>query len=78
MILELGPIFGVAGVVEAVEHLEHFLSVAEGETAVHAVAVGVVDGRANEIVLEKVFGHAGGVGAKDAVGLEEEEVFVRS
>lgn len=76
LIFEPGSVLRVAGEIVAVEHLEHFLAVAEGQAAVHAVAEFGVDGCADKVVLEEVFDHAPGVGAEDAVALEEEEVFV--
>lgn len=74
LILPFGFVCRVACVVEQVENFKDPFTISERETAVHAVTVRAVDGRADEIVWEEVFDHARGVGAEDAVGLEEEDV----
>lgn len=71
-------VFEPVGVVVVPQDLEHLLSRAEGQAAVVAQIVSKVggDGGADKVILQELFDAMGGVGAEDAVGLEEENMLL--
>ena len=78
LVFKFGFIVGIPCVIEVIEYLEHSFAVAQGKTAVHAVAVRTVYGCADEVVLKEVFDHVWRIGAQDTIRLEEKEVSGRS
>lgn len=78
LVLEFGLVFGITRVIEVVQDFENPFTVAQGQPAVHAIAVCGIYGRTDEVIVEEVFDRARGIGAEDAVGLEEEEMFCGS